>query len=300
MSKETVPMTLLHLSRSPGTYHLLCLWHLLLKETHIDARYRQRVICSLKDDTGYIQSPCSAQNSDSHTPSLSSSYDSIFTCSQLSHHLSSQARDAVFCSLSYLRFMSPLLGKTTPWSLRELIMACFPLMTAMSCYVSVTYPRVRYRIERQGRNGITEGQIVSQCNGIQLTHVIVCFFVLQYCLSFQGWESNIDVPFMDEPSTDTGIGSFEMFLQTPGSFLLQECYTKGVCMCVWMHASICLCVCVEACTCRSQKKMLDVPLYHFIITRMQALFLIMSLIFSHICQKPASPSNAPLEVVLQI
>lgn len=58
-----------------------------------------------------VQPFCSAYHSDSHTPSLSFSYDSIFTCFQLSHHLSTPASGAVCCSLSYLRFMSLLPGK---------------------------------------------------------------------------------------------------------------------------------------------------------------------------------------------
>lgn len=57
------------------------------------------------------QSFGSAYHSGSHTPSLSFSCDSIFTCFQLSHHLSTQASGAVCCSLSYLRFMSLLPGK---------------------------------------------------------------------------------------------------------------------------------------------------------------------------------------------
>lgn len=51
-------------------------------------------------------------------PTLSSSYDSIFTCFQLSHHLSSQARDTGCCSLSYLFFLSLWLAKTSPWALK--------------------------------------------------------------------------------------------------------------------------------------------------------------------------------------
>lgn len=53
-------------------------------------------------------------------PTLSSSYDSIFTFFQLSHHLSSQARDTGCGSLSYLLFLSLWLGKTSLWALRAI------------------------------------------------------------------------------------------------------------------------------------------------------------------------------------
>ena len=51
-------------------------------------------------------------------PSLSSTYDSIFTCFRLSHHLSSQARDAGCCSFSHSLCLSLRLEKMFPWALR--------------------------------------------------------------------------------------------------------------------------------------------------------------------------------------
>lgn len=111
MSKEAIPMTLLLLFRSPGAS---CLFFPVAFPTEGGTnRFRaQAEGCSAALRKALdVQYFGSAYHSGSHTPSLSFSCDSIFTCFQLSHHLSTQASGAVCCSLSYLRFMSLLPGK---------------------------------------------------------------------------------------------------------------------------------------------------------------------------------------------
>lgn len=53
-------------------------------------------------------------------------YDSIFTCFRLSHHLSSQARDAGCCSFSHSLCLSLQLEKMFPWALRTRVQGILP------------------------------------------------------------------------------------------------------------------------------------------------------------------------------
>lgn len=53
----------------------------------------------------------------------------------------------------------------TPWSLRARSLACFPFMTALGHFVSATYPRVRCRIEGQGRDPLLRATLFHRVKG---------------------------------------------------------------------------------------------------------------------------------------
>lgn len=116
-------------------------------------------------------------------PTLSSFYDSIFTCSQLSHHLSSEARDTGCCSLSYLFFLSLWLGKTSPWAPKAVsvhsILSCSDSKgAALGLFISIPVSlelRARHVVgEAWAEHSITGRLLHSRSGRRNLPYVTAC------------------------------------------------------------------------------------------------------------------------------